>query len=96
MGVVVEGGTELTLKVGGSFVKLSPAGVDIKGPLVNINSGGSAGSGTAAVRTHRQRPRPRTRPRKRSSPKKAKRVRSTKPTPELQRNTKRSNSRARR
>ncbi|MEI8372615.1 MAG: type VI secretion system tip protein TssI/VgrG [Planctomycetota bacterium] len=46
MTVVIEGGLQLSLKVGGSFVNISPIGVDIFGPLVNINSGGAAGSGT--------------------------------------------------
>jgi hypothetical protein len=31
----------LCLQVGGSFIKLSPAGVDIVGPIVKINSAGS-------------------------------------------------------
>lgn len=48
MTVVIEAGMQLTLKVGGSFVNLSPIGVDIQGVLVNINSGGAAGSGSGA------------------------------------------------
>ncbi|MBN3253802.1 type VI secretion system tip protein VgrG [Pectobacterium brasiliense] len=44
--VVLEAGAELTLKVGGSFVKIDPSGVSIVGPAININSGGSAGSGS--------------------------------------------------
>lgn len=44
--VVLEAGAELTLKVGGSFVKVDPSGVSIVGPAVNINSGGSPGSGS--------------------------------------------------
>lgn len=47
MNVVVEGMMKLSLKVGGSFVDIHPGGVDIFGPMVNINSGGSAGSGSA-------------------------------------------------
>jgi type VI secretion system secreted protein VgrG len=42
--IVLEGMTDVTLKVGGSFVSVGPAGVTIVGPIVNINSGGSAGS----------------------------------------------------
>jgi hypothetical protein len=38
----------LTLKVGGSFINLMSAGVFISGPMVYINSGGSAGSAGAA------------------------------------------------
>ncbi|MGG7568178.1 type VI secretion system Vgr family protein [Rhodovulum sp. DZ06] len=45
MNVVIEAGTQLTLKVGGNFVVISQMGVDIKGAMVKINSGGSAGSG---------------------------------------------------
>jgi type VI secretion system secreted protein VgrG len=48
MTVVIEAGVELSLKAGGSFIDIGPAGVTISGsPLVLINSGGSAGSGTA-------------------------------------------------
>ena len=44
--IVVEAGAEMTLKVGGSFVKIDPAGVHIVGAAINLNSGGSAGSGS--------------------------------------------------
>jgi len=44
--VVLEAGAEITLKVGGSFVKIHPGGITITGAAVNINSGGSAGSGS--------------------------------------------------
>ncbi|TKF09865.1 type VI secretion system Vgr family protein, partial [Enterovibrio norvegicus] len=43
---VLEAYTEVTLKVGGNFVKIDPAGVHIVGSVININSGGSAGSGS--------------------------------------------------
>ncbi len=46
MKVVIEAGVATVVKGWRSFVNISPAGVDIKGPLVNINSGGSAGSGS--------------------------------------------------
>lgn len=42
--VVIEGQT-ITLKSGGNFISVSPAGVAISGTLVLINSGGAAGSG---------------------------------------------------
>jgi uncharacterized protein involved in type VI secretion and phage assembly len=42
--VVIEASMKITLKVGGSFVVLDPAGVFIKGALVQINSGGSPDS----------------------------------------------------
>ncbi|MDC0612212.1 type VI secretion system tip protein VgrG [Vibrio sp.] len=45
--IVVEGGAELTLKVGGSFVHLGGSGVSLVGPSINLNFGGSAGSGAS-------------------------------------------------
>ncbi len=45
MNVVIEAGMQLTLKAGGNFVVISPAGVAVKGTMVMLNSGGSAGSG---------------------------------------------------
>jgi len=44
---VIEAGAMITLKCGGSFVTIGPAGVTISGAMVMINSGGSAGSGSA-------------------------------------------------
>ncbi|EKO3905647.1 type VI secretion system tip protein VgrG [Vibrio fluvialis] len=43
--VVIEAGSEITVKAGGSFVKVDPAGVHLSGAGVNLNSGGSPGSG---------------------------------------------------
>lgn len=43
--VVIEASAMLTLKVGDSFVTINPAGVQISGPIVAINSGGAAGAG---------------------------------------------------
>jgi type VI secretion system secreted protein VgrG len=48
MKVIVEAGTQVSLKAGGSFVDVGPAGVTIQGTMVNINSGGSAGSGSGS------------------------------------------------
>lgn len=45
---VIEGATGITLKVGGSFVRIHSGGVDIVGPKINLNSGGSAGTGSSA------------------------------------------------
>jgi type VI secretion system secreted protein VgrG len=42
MNVVIEGMSGLTIKVGGSFITLTPAGIQIVGPMVMINSGGAA------------------------------------------------------
>ncbi|MGL4204962.1 MAG: type VI secretion system tip protein VgrG, partial [Aeromonadaceae bacterium] len=44
--IVLEAGSELTLKVGGSFVKVDPSGVTLVGPIIKMNSGGSPGSGS--------------------------------------------------
>ncbi|WP_418114101.1 type VI secretion system tip protein VgrG [Vibrio scophthalmi] len=44
--VVIEAGSEITVKAGGSFVKIDPAGVHIVGAAINLNSGGSASSGS--------------------------------------------------
>ncbi len=44
----VEAGMSITLKAGSSFISIGPAGVDIVGTLVKINSGGSGGSAPSA------------------------------------------------
>ncbi len=51
MKVVIEAGMQLTLKGPGGFVDIGPAGVTIQGTLVNINSGGAAGSGSGSSPT---------------------------------------------
>ncbi len=43
---MLEAGTEITIKAGGSVVKIDPAGVHLIGSVINLNSGGSAGSGS--------------------------------------------------
>lgn len=48
MNVVIEAGTTLTVKVGGNFININPGGIFIKGTMVMINSGGSAGSGAGS------------------------------------------------
>jgi type VI secretion system secreted protein VgrG len=48
MTLVLEAGAQLSLKVGGNFIDISPAGVSIQGTMVLINSGGAAGSGPGA------------------------------------------------
>jgi type VI secretion system secreted protein VgrG len=47
MKIVLEAGMEITLKGSGGFVKIDPAGVTIQGTLVQINSGGAPGTGSA-------------------------------------------------
>ncbi|MGF1868433.1 bacteriophage T4 gp5 trimerisation domain-containing protein, partial [Photobacterium indicum] len=44
--IVLEAGAEITLKAGGSFIKIDASGVSLVGPAINLNSGGSAGSGS--------------------------------------------------
>ncbi|MEX1041303.1 MAG: type VI secretion system tip protein TssI/VgrG [Pirellulaceae bacterium] len=51
MSMVLEAGMSLTLKVGGNFINIGPTGVSITGTLVNINSGGAAGTGKGASPT---------------------------------------------
>ncbi len=43
--IVIESAQQISLKVGGNFIDIGPAGVAIKGAMVLINSGGAAGSG---------------------------------------------------
>jgi type VI secretion system secreted protein VgrG len=46
MKVIIEGGTQVSLKCGGNFIDIGPGGVFIQGSMVMINSGGAAGSGS--------------------------------------------------
>lgn len=48
MKVIIEAGVQITLKGAGGFISIGPAGITIQGILVNINSGGSPGSGSGA------------------------------------------------
>ena len=45
--IAIEADVQISLKVGGNFVDISPAGVAINGTMVLINSGGAAGSADA-------------------------------------------------
>jgi type VI secretion system secreted protein VgrG len=54
--VVIEAGTQLSLKVGGNFIDIGPAGVSIQGTMVMINSGGAAGSGCGSSPTSPKSP----------------------------------------
>jgi type VI secretion system secreted protein VgrG len=49
--VIIEAGTQLSLKVGGNFIDIGPSGVSIVGTMVMINSGGAAGSGPGSSPT---------------------------------------------
>lgn len=55
--IVLEAGAGITIKVGGSFVSITPAGVAIQGPMVMINSGGAALSGSGMRLQSPQAPR---------------------------------------
>jgi type VI secretion system secreted protein VgrG len=48
MKVIIEAGLQLTIQGAGGFIDIGPAGVTIQGTLVNINSGGAAGSGSGS------------------------------------------------
>jgi type VI secretion system secreted protein VgrG len=52
--VVVEAGLQLTLKVGGNFIDINPAGIFLQGTMVMINSGGAPGSAPDASPTSPQ------------------------------------------
>ncbi|BBU94793.1 type VI secretion system tip protein VgrG [Providencia rettgeri] len=41
--ITLQSRSKITLKVGGSFIVVHSGGVDIKGPAINLNSGGSPG-----------------------------------------------------
>ncbi|AQM20355.1 type VI secretion system Vgr family protein [Vibrio anguillarum] len=44
--LVLDAGNEITIKAAGSFIKVDGGGVYLVGPAINLNSGGSAGSGS--------------------------------------------------
>ncbi|MDI1430086.1 MULTISPECIES: type VI secretion system Vgr family protein [Polyangium] len=46
--IVIEAAKDLTIKGPGGFIRIDSSGVTIRGTLVRINSGGSAGSGAGA------------------------------------------------
>lgn len=49
--LILEAGMRLTIKGPGGFIDIHAAGIDIVGTMVNINSGGSAGTGQGASPT---------------------------------------------
>ena len=57
LGVVIDGGTSLTIKAGSGSVVLDAGGVTITGALVKINSGGSPGTANAAAKANPAAPR---------------------------------------
>jgi type VI secretion system secreted protein VgrG len=44
--VVIESSAMVSLVCGGNFITIGPSGVDIKGTMVNVNTGGSKGDGS--------------------------------------------------
>ncbi|HCB1674879.1 TPA: type VI secretion system tip protein VgrG, partial [Citrobacter freundii] len=48
--IVLESSSRISLKVGGSFVVIHPGGVDIMGPKINLNSGGSPGTAVGTLK----------------------------------------------
>jgi type VI secretion system secreted protein VgrG len=52
LGVVIDGGTSLTIKAGSGSVVLDAGGVTITGALVKINSGGSPGMANSAAKAN--------------------------------------------
>ncbi|WP_322059502.1 type VI secretion system Vgr family protein [Paraburkholderia sp. J63] len=51
MNVVIEAGMSITLKAGGAFVVIGPSSVAVSGMPIQLNSGGSAGSGDGSSPT---------------------------------------------
>ena len=64
MNIVLEATAGITLKVGGSLVNIGPAGVDIVGPMVKINSGGGGGSAGSALTAKKAAPDKAAKPKK--------------------------------
>jgi type VI secretion system secreted protein VgrG len=51
MKLIIEAGAQLSLVGPGGFIDIGPSGVTIQGTMVNINSGGAAGSGSGCSPT---------------------------------------------
>jgi type VI secretion system secreted protein VgrG len=51
MKVIIEAGMQLSLKAAGGFIDIGPSGVTIQGMMVNVNSGGAAGTGSGCSPT---------------------------------------------
>jgi len=56
LGVVIDGGTQISLRAGGAFITLGPDGVSIQGSAVRINSGGAAHAASPATPARPARP----------------------------------------
>jgi len=45
--LILEAGSQISLKVGGNFIDIGPGGVTVNGTMLKLNSGGAAGTGHA-------------------------------------------------
>ncbi|MCU6177097.1 DUF2345 domain-containing protein, partial [Citrobacter cronae] len=54
--IVLQSDSKISLKVGGSFVVIHAGGVDIGGPKINLNSGGSPGDAIRPLQLTNQEP----------------------------------------
>ncbi|WP_245307899.1 type VI secretion system tip protein TssI/VgrG [Hoeflea sp. IMCC20628] len=54
--VVIDAGVSICLSVGGNFIKISPAGIQIEGTLVRINCGGAPSRGSSVSKKNVPRP----------------------------------------
>lgn len=54
--IVIEAGLSICLKVGGNFISITPAGIQIEGTMVRVNCGGSPSSGSPVSRKKPERP----------------------------------------
>lgn len=56
--LVLEAGAQISLKAGSSSIDISPGGISIQGPLVRLNSGGAAASGSGSSPQRPELPKP--------------------------------------
>ncbi len=54
--IVLEGMMQVSLKVGGNFIDISPAGISIQGMMLNLNSGGAPAPGQPCGPTEPEAP----------------------------------------
>lgn len=54
--IVIDAGTTICLKVGGNYIKIGPAGIEIEGTMVRVNCGGSPSQGSTVSKTEPDAP----------------------------------------
>ncbi|MCU0830374.1 MAG: type VI secretion system tip protein VgrG [Rhizobiaceae bacterium] len=54
--IVIDAGMSICLKVGGNFISISPAGIQIEGTLVRVNCGGAPSRGAPVTKKNPARP----------------------------------------